>query len=229
MRRESSAAGFQAGAIAPILRNLEAVSSPRQGSLKPTHAVAMVEARDVDMARRDDERRPGPQRAGLMRRFSRDRGGVAAIEFAILAIPFFLLVFALLETALVFFGELSLDRAVEEVARGVRVGRYAAASEGEFRADLCKEVQIVMDCTKLAVDLRSYDSFADLPKSVRVTDGAEDTSGFGYEQIPGNTIAALRVTYHWPIVTDLIRKSLSDLSDGTHLIAATAAFKTEPF
>ena len=183
----------------------------------------------MNMARRNGERRPGPQRGGLIRRFSRDRGGVAAIEFAILAIPFFMLVFALLETALVFFGELSLDQAVEDVARGVRVGRYADASESQFRADLCKEVQVVMDCTKLAVDLRSYDSFADLPKSVRTTDGTFDTSGLGYEQIAGNKIAALRVTYHWPIVTDLIRKSLSDLSDGTHLIAATAAFKTEPF
>ncbi|MBC8129296.1 MAG: pilus assembly protein, partial [Rhizobiaceae bacterium] len=55
-------------------------------------------------------------------RFRRDRKGVAAVEFAILAIPFFVTVFAIVETSLVFLAELTLDQSVDRVARKVRTG-----------------------------------------------------------------------------------------------------------
>jgi len=41
-------------------------------------------------------------------RFGREKKGVAAVEFAIIAIPFFLLLYAVIDTGLVFFATSTL-------------------------------------------------------------------------------------------------------------------------
>jgi Flp pilus assembly protein TadG len=168
-------------------------------------------------------------RKGLLRRFRRDRNGVAAIEFGILAMPFFLIVFAILETGLVFLAELTLDQAVERVARTVRTGEMqkAMTTEAQFKQAICDRVKILMDCSKLKIDLSTYGDFADIPPPP--TDGKIDSSGFGVRMAGTETVAALRVFYNWPIYTDMMRKYMATSTDGTQLIYSYAAFRTEPF
>lgn len=174
---------------------------------------------------------PPAGRAGLFRRFRREGRGVVAIEFAILALPFIMMIFAVLETALVFLGELTLDQAVERVARIVRTGeaQTSGMTEAQFRQALCNEVSMLMNCSGLSIDLRTYPNYASLPSAPPKKNGDLDTTGFAYAPGGANTIIALRVFYKWPIFTDIMRASLSDMRDGSHLITATAAFKTEPY
>ena len=54
---------------------------------------------------------------GLFRRFLTRRDGATAIEFALLALPFFLIVFASLETFLAFSAEQLFANANETMAR----------------------------------------------------------------------------------------------------------------
>ncbi len=182
--------------------------------------------------RRDAGRRPA--RIGL---FGRDRRGVAAIEFALLTFPFFMIVFATLETAMVFMAELTLDSAVERTARQVRTGEAqkggatkTGLTSAEFRSAICKEVSFLLDCSKLQIDLRFYgDNNYDVPTSVPMKNGDLDTTGFGYALPPKNQVTQLRVYYKWPLLLDFMRKSFTTMPDGTFLIVSTAAFKTEPF
>jgi len=52
-----------------------------------------------------------------IRRYFKNREGTAAIEFAILAIPFFMLLFAILELAIVFFINSTLTHSVPQLTR----------------------------------------------------------------------------------------------------------------
>jgi Flp pilus assembly protein TadG len=168
--------------------------------------------------------------------FGRDRSGVAALEFAFLAFPFFMIVFATLETAVVFMAELTLDSATERVARQVRTGEAqkggaskAGMTKAEFREAICKEVNFLLDCSKLQIDLRSFGDDYNVPTATPMKNGDLDTSGFGYA-LPGRqTVTQLRVYYKWPLLLDFMRKSFTTMPDGTFLLAASAAFKTEPF
>jgi Flp pilus assembly protein TadG len=56
-------------------------------------------------------------------RFGRSQDGSAAVEFALVATPFFALLFAIIETALVFFADQALDTAVQSTARLLRTGQ----------------------------------------------------------------------------------------------------------
>ncbi|WP_102961047.1 TadE/TadG family type IV pilus assembly protein [Mangrovicella endophytica] len=186
----------------------------------------------------NDQRQTMPDQASSPRSlrtrarlFSRDRSGATVIEFAMLALPFFGLVFATLETSLVFLGEVALDHAVEQVGRKIRTGEVAAKKmdEATFKKEICDQVSYLMDCSKLKIDLNTYTSFASIPILTPMKDGDVDSSGFGYKLPAGETITALRVYYKWPIFTDVMRKYLSDTADGSHLLFGMAAFRTEPY
>jgi Flp pilus assembly protein TadG len=58
----------------------------------------------------------------IFARLRRDRSGSAAVEFAMIAAPFFLLLFAMIEVAAVFFTGTVLENAVLETARQIRTG-----------------------------------------------------------------------------------------------------------
>ncbi len=62
-------------------------------------------------------------RAPRLRRLLRSSEGATAIEFAILAIPFMMIVFATFETFIAFTGEQLVSNAVDTMARRVRTGQ----------------------------------------------------------------------------------------------------------
>jgi Flp pilus assembly protein TadG len=63
-------------------------------------------------------------------RFARDRKGATAVEFAFVAAPFFLLVFAILEIALIFFASAIIEEAVADAARDIRTGELQSSGQG---------------------------------------------------------------------------------------------------
>jgi hypothetical protein len=60
-------------------------------------------------------------------RFRRDERGATVIEFGLVALPFFGLLFAIIETALVFFAGQALETAVSNAARLIRTGQAQSA------------------------------------------------------------------------------------------------------
>ena len=174
--------------------------------------------------------RPGRLRA-VLARLRRDASGVAAIEFALLAMPFFLLVFAILETSAVFMGEMTLNQAVARASRLVRTGEVASAAltEAEFKRKLCDEITLLLSCDKISIDLRTYTKFSDVPKTAPVTGGVLDTASFRFDKVQPGKIIVLRAFYRWPLFADILRREMSNLGDGSHLIMSVAVMKTEPF
>jgi Flp pilus assembly protein TadG len=59
----------------------------------------------------------------LLRRFGRNRKGSAAVEFALVAPVFIGLLFAIVETAIMFFGSQILETVTQESARQIMTGR----------------------------------------------------------------------------------------------------------
>ncbi|WP_182086080.1 TadE/TadG family type IV pilus assembly protein [Aureimonas sp. ME7] len=156
-----------------------------------------------------------------MRRFARDREGATAVEFALLALPFFLIVFATLEIAMLFMAELSLDSAVDRVGREVRTGQLDTTdmTQEKFRKHLCEQMTSLIDCAKLKIDLRSYPTYGDIDPAPPAD------NAIVYQRGGPGEIMALRVYYVWPLLTDLMRAAISG---GTGFrLTSIAAFRSE--
>jgi Flp pilus assembly pilin Flp len=94
-----------------------------------------------------------------IRRYLKNREGTAAIEFAILAVPFFMLIFAVLELAIVFFINSTLNHAVSE--RQIRTGNFqACGTQAQFKQLVCANMSGLGNCEKrLRIDVVSDSSF----------------------------------------------------------------------
>ena len=110
--------------------------------------------RMLDVKRKSHRRdsactRPKGCLARILRNFLRRRRGVAAVEFAIIAIPFFLLIMGIIEVGLIFWAGYELENATAAAARLVRTG--AAQNSGytvaQLQAQLCQNVVIISNCT----------------------------------------------------------------------------------
>jgi Flp pilus assembly protein TadG len=62
-------------------------------------------------------------RIRTVRRFAKGDDGIAAVEFGIVAAPFLALMFAIMETAIVFFASQTLETAVADSARLIMTGQ----------------------------------------------------------------------------------------------------------
>ena len=164
-------------------------------------------------------------------RLLKDRRGAVAIEFAIVSIPFFLLLFAILEMALMFFVAQVLDTATVSASRLIRTGEAKAANlpQDKFKEKVCDGMVNLVDCTsRLYVDVQSYSSFgAYTPTSPLDKDGNITTTKY----TTGNKseIIVVRSFYAWPILFDMLSRSTTRLASGDQLLGAVVAFQTEPF
>lgn len=160
-----------------------------------------------------------------------DRRGAVALEFAIVSIPFFLLLFAIIEMALMFFVGQVLDTATVSASRLIRTGEAKAQSlsQDQFKTKICEGMVSLVDCeTRLYVDVQSYSSFnAYAPTSPLDKDG--NISSTRYTTGNKSEIIVVRSFYAWPVLFNLLARSTTRLSTGDQLLGAVVAFQTEPF
>jgi Flp pilus assembly protein TadG len=168
----------------------------------------------------------------LSRRFRRNRRGSSAVEFALVAPMFFALLFAMLETALVFFAGQILEIGTQDTARLLFTNQaQGTLNAQQFHDNLCARVSVLMSCSNLYVDVKSFSSFtaitsADLADPI---DGSGNlVNNFTYPTPnPGDTVV-VRAFYQWPIFVTKLGYNLSNMSGNKKLLTATAAFQVEP-
>jgi Flp pilus assembly protein TadG len=162
--------------------------------------------------------------------FLADQRGALAIEFAILALPFFALVGAIMETAEVFLASQLLDSAVQDASRQIRTGEDQSQDFdlGKFRTQVCDGLFGLFNCDNLEIKVNTVTDFADATASVPATpaDLAKWTS---YEPGTGSDIVMVQVYYKWPVILNFGGFSLATSPDGTHLMGAVRVFENEPF
>lgn len=166
----------------------------------------------------------------LLRHFIKNRDGVTAIEFAFLGLPFFLLIFAILEACISFAAQQLIANATDDVARQFRTGQVQAGpglNEAALRQMVCDRISILVSntCPGLSVDLQQFDTFEDAAKTTIGfnPDGSIKTK---VDLGPALTKNMLRVFYRWPIVTNRLAETLPD---GKLLLFSSMTWQNEPF
>jgi Flp pilus assembly protein TadG len=150
------------------------------------------------------------------------------------AAPFLALLFAIMETAMVFFAGQALETAAADSARLIMTGQAQTQSfdQARFRQAVCDTTYRFFNCgSDLLVDVKSYPSFATVDVSKPTIDGSGNvqTGNFGYAPGGPGDIVVVRVMYQWPVFVSLFGLNLSDVSGGKRLLMSTVAFRNEPY
>jgi Flp pilus assembly protein TadG len=179
------------------------------------------------MALRRLARAFGRRRRGLFRA----EDGSAAVEFGMLALPFCLMIFAILELGLVFVTDSVLENAAIETGRLVRTGqaRNQGMSAAQFKSSLCGRMSIfAADCASRAtVDVRVIATFTTQPPDP-MSGGSFSEAGLTYTNGQPRQLMLVRVWYRQPLLTTFMAQGLSRLNDGSVRLTATTAFRNEP-
>jgi Flp pilus assembly protein TadG len=164
-------------------------------------------------------------------RFAQRQGGMAAVEFALVAAPFLGLLFAILETGMVLLAGQTLQTAVSLSARQILIGQAQTngLSAGQFQNVVCGNASSLFNCASIYVNVQTYASFsaADVGMLNPVSGGNFNAGSMNYNPGGPGDIVVVQLFYQWPIIVPVPR--LANLNGGTRLLVATAAFRNEPY
>lgn len=178
----------------------------------------------------------------IFRRFGRNRRGSAIVEFALIAPLFFGLLFAIIETAMIFFAGQVLETVTQDSARMIMTGQAQSGqvtgcsapscTQAQFKSYVCSQINTLFDCVNgIYVDVRSYPS--NQFGSVNITPPIDANGNFipAMQYSPGGAgnIVVVRLFYQWPLFVTGLGFNAANLSNNKRLLTATAAFKNEPF
>jgi Flp pilus assembly protein TadG len=171
--------------------------------------------------------------AAAVRRLAVRDDGATAVDFALVAAPFMALLFAILETGLVFFAGQTLETTAADASRLIQTGQAQNQSfdQAAFQQALCQRAWSFFNCDNLMIDVRTYNDFSSANTSSPIDQNGNLQNNFVYQPGSAGDIVVVRVMYQWPVYVSLfgLNSSFSNLANGNDLMMATVAFRNEPY
>ncbi|PCH80377.1 MAG: hypothetical protein COB90_08525 [Hyphomicrobiales bacterium] len=174
------------------------------------------------------------RQAMSFKRLQRDERGSVAVEFALLTVPFFAILFFIIENALVLWVRESLATSVVDTGRLIRTGQVQTANMGKdaFRSRVCQNMHIMSTyCeTNIRVDVREFTSFADVTFQPPFDDDGNflGTDATQYQPGQRQSVIIMSLFLRWSPALPIL-SSYSNTPDGDILMSASTVFRNEPF
>lgn len=168
----------------------------------------------------------------ICRRFAKNREGTAALQFALVAPLFFALLFAIMETALVFFAGQALETGVHDTARLIMTGQaqLANTTQAQFKQKICDRISTMFKCDDLYVEVQKQTAFSDFAMTNKSACDPLGTGGWTSTN-PGEVVM-VRALYRWPLFVTGLGYYIGASKDGSmcnkRLLVSTAVFRNEP-
>ncbi len=164
--------------------------------------------------------------------FLRDTSGATAIEFAMLALPFFAFLYALLGIGYIYITSNTLEDATQMAGRQIRIGEVDASqmTKEQFRSLICDSVLVpTQTClADIVVDVTSDPDISNLDTKAPVTNGVLDPTKEQYN--PGIGLDYVIVKAYLPMSSVNSLFALLDAANGPQfVISAVMVFRSEPY
>ena len=167
----------------------------------------------------------------MILRFQRKEEGATAIEFALIAIPFFLVFLALFEMSTMLLAQYELQQAMTSAARAIRTGQARTGiTLSEFKTNYVCPRLIFVKCDRVRIEAKNFTSFGDV--------GFTDVSG-GFLDDPSrrlpfsiggpSEVMGVRMFYKWRFYTPMIGQFMGSNGNGTRYLSAGTVFRNEPY
>jgi hypothetical protein len=162
-----------------------------------------------------------------------NKEGATAVEFAIVAIPFFMFIFAIIELSIVFFINSALTHSVSEAGRQIRTGNFQACGSAEaFKELVCDGMNNMSNCpTSIRIDVISEPTFSGitLPEPPDPDPNAPVGTG-DYENTAAGSPVVIRALFYYKLALPASFTRLETIpGSGLRVLESSTAFRNEPF
>jgi Flp pilus assembly protein TadG len=187
---------------------------------------------------------PFASAGNILRRFRRSRRASAAVEFALVAPIFFALLFAIIETSIIFFASQVLETVTQDSARVIATGQSqsglvtgcatSGCTQAQFGTYVCSQIPALFNasnCSGVYIDVESCASssgFSCVAFNSQISNGSF-TNNMQYNPGGPGDIVVVKLFYLWPLYVTGLGYNIANLSGSQRLLTATAVFKNEPY
>lgn len=148
------------------------------------------------------------------------------------ALPFFFLIFAVMQLALLFVVDSVLESATLQAARLIRTGEAfnRNLTPTQFKAELCSHMNVFSsECPDRAtIEVRTIAQFRNQTLPNPIVNGQLPSSP-PYTNGTSSSLILIRVWYKQPLIAPTMFQAISRLSTGETVLSATTAFRSEPY
>ena len=177
------------------------------------------------------------RRNQTLRRFAKSRAGSAAVEFSILAVPFFGMLYSIYEVGWYYFATSRVDSAVTDIGRALRTGseriRSDTSAEEFFDEIVCPQLSLFGKCQDILTfeveTFASYTALANAGADITCRNDADDEiEDIKFDEVGENDIVRIRMCLLYTTLNPAVGVNLADDS-GKRRLTNTFVFKSEPF
>jgi Flp pilus assembly protein TadG len=168
------------------------------------------------------------------RALRRDDCGFTAVEFALVAPWFLMLLFGIMAVGLFFFTTFALENAVDQAARLIRTGQAqeSGMTADQFKTKVCENAPGYVDCAgKMRVNVVSGVDPSTLAPPSCTDSGGALVPAASTTFTPGGSgnYVLVTVCYEMELASKIPFLHLGEMGNGSALIQAATTFKTEPY
>jgi Flp pilus assembly protein TadG len=169
-------------------------------------------------------------------RFARAERGATAVEFGLISLPMLVMIFGLLELAMVFLVTTSLDTATQMASRQIRTGAFqngGQTSMQDFKNLVCANMTwLQSECqSNLSLDVQTFSNYSSLAAAQSPNASTFNPNTLCFNVGQPTDIVLVRVFYQWGLITPLLVPAFENMGGGSgkRLLSSTTAFRNEPY
>lgn len=182
-------------------------------------------------------------------RLSGEADGAAAVEFALVSLPFLALCGAIFQVAFQIWATQNFDRALQNAVRTIFTGQFQQANMGEtdpvkllaaLKTTMCGPTNAtivnIFNCRAVKIDVATASTFSSATPASPVNVGTgtwNTTFGTNYACAAPGTIVIVTAAVQFPTFFNLMglntRQFTTGSEAGSSLLISTAVFRTEPY
>jgi len=179
---------------------------------------------------------------------SDDRGSTA-VEFSLVAVPFLMFVMGFIGCAIYFFVSNSLEKGMDQTSRLILTGEAVTKkmTVNQFKQSICDGAGSWIDCKNLQISTVHCDKWEALadngsgtctpykPKpcvdanGVTMKNDAPGTDLIAIYSGTASDVVVVTACYQWNFPSKLPLFKLGNMSDGSMMLQAATAFRSEPY
>jgi Flp pilus assembly protein TadG len=166
--------------------------------------------------------------------------GATAVEFAMVALPMFAVLIALLQVGIIFLAQGELETAAEKAKTQLFTGQAQqnGVTQAAFQSTVCSYLPALFTCSGVMVDIQNlgvsntggnFGGANTSAPTLTYNSNGSVSNTWGFNVGGANSVLVLRVFYQFPIVSGPLGFALANLPNGTRLLMSTAVFQVQNY
>ncbi|MBU6475865.1 MAG: pilus assembly protein [Alphaproteobacteria bacterium] len=165
--------------------------------------------------------------------YARSEKATAAIEFALVGLPFIIMLVGFVEICLFFAAAMTLEGGAEDAARMIRTGQVQSSGNPlqTFETEMCNQVSSLLNCGNLQYEVIPItdNAFSNAANMTPQFDQNGNLENQGFDPGNSNDDVLVRVVYRYTFLTPFLGNIITGSASSQATLISTIYIKNEPY